>query len=48
MHTRGLPAPAKGQQAIDILQRMVDLSQPFGTKIEIAGAIAMVSVKPGK
>jgi poly-gamma-glutamate synthesis protein (capsule biosynthesis protein) len=47
MHTRGLPAPAKGQQATDILQRMVELSQPFGTKIEINGETAEVKIKPG-
>jgi poly-gamma-glutamate synthesis protein (capsule biosynthesis protein) len=46
--TRGLPAPAKGKQATDILQRVADLSQPFGTKIEINGDSAEVVVKPGK
>jgi len=46
--TRGLPAPAKGQQATDILQRMVELSQPFGTTIEIKGEAAEVVVKSGK
>ena len=48
MHTRGLPAPAKGQQATDILQRVADLSKPFGTKVEITGEAATVVVKPGK
>ena len=48
MDTRGLPAPAKAQQAKDILQRMVDLSQPFGTTIEITGETAEVIVKGAK
>jgi poly-gamma-glutamate capsule biosynthesis protein CapA/YwtB (metallophosphatase superfamily) len=46
--TRGLPAIAKGQQATDILQRMVELSQPFGTTIEVSGETAEVRVKGGR
>jgi len=45
--TRGLPTLAKGQQATDILQRMVELSQPFGTTIEVSGETAEVRVKGG-
>ena len=46
--TRGLPSPAKGVQAKDILERVSELSQPFGTKIEITGETADVKVKGGK
>jgi poly-gamma-glutamate capsule biosynthesis protein CapA/YwtB (metallophosphatase superfamily) len=46
MHTRGLPAPAKGQQATDILQRIADLSQPFHTKIQITGETATINLTP--
>lgn len=48
MHTRGLPAPAKGQQATDILQRIADLSEPFDTRVMIIGESATVVVKPGR
>jgi len=43
-----LPSPAKGVQAKDILERVSELSQPFGTKIEITGETADVKVKGGK
>ena len=33
--TRGLPAPATGVHATDILKRMAEISKPFGTKIAI-------------
>jgi len=46
--TRGLPAPAKGMQAKDILERVAELSKPFGTKIEISGETAEVRVKGEK
>jgi hypothetical protein len=46
--TRGLPAPAKGDQAAYILQRVVELSQPFGTRVEVRGDKATVSVTGGK
>jgi poly-gamma-glutamate synthesis protein (capsule biosynthesis protein) len=46
--TRGLPTLAKGQQATDILQRVADLSQPFGTKVNINGETAEVVVKSSK
>ncbi len=45
--TRGLPAPATGQKARDILQRMADASRPFGTEIELEGETARVKVKSG-
>jgi poly-gamma-glutamate synthesis protein (capsule biosynthesis protein) len=46
--TRGLPSPAKGLQAKDILERVAELSQPFGTKVEISGETAEVRVKGEK
>jgi poly-gamma-glutamate synthesis protein (capsule biosynthesis protein) len=46
--TRGLPALAKGQQATDILDRVMELSQPFGTTIKVSGETAEVVVKGGK
>jgi poly-gamma-glutamate capsule biosynthesis protein CapA/YwtB (metallophosphatase superfamily) len=45
MDTRGLPAPAKGYQAKDILERVKELSLPFGTTVEITGETATVKVK---
>jgi poly-gamma-glutamate synthesis protein (capsule biosynthesis protein) len=33
--TRGLPSPATGVHATDILKRMAEISKPFGTKIAI-------------
>jgi poly-gamma-glutamate synthesis protein (capsule biosynthesis protein) len=37
LDTRGLPKPASGTQAHDILERLSSLSKPFGTKIAIKG-----------
>ena len=48
LDTRGLPAPAKGEQATHILQRVAELSQPFGTKVEVKGDMAEVNVGGGK
>jgi poly-gamma-glutamate capsule biosynthesis protein CapA/YwtB (metallophosphatase superfamily) len=48
MDTRGLPAPATGEQATYILQRVADLSRPFGTTVEVKGDRAEVSVKGGQ
>jgi poly-gamma-glutamate capsule biosynthesis protein CapA/YwtB (metallophosphatase superfamily) len=45
--TRGLPAPAKGAQAGYILQRLADLSKPFGTELEIRGDTAEIKLKAG-
>jgi poly-gamma-glutamate synthesis protein (capsule biosynthesis protein) len=36
--TRGLPAPAKDLQAVDILKRIADMSKPFGTRMTIDAA----------
>jgi poly-gamma-glutamate capsule biosynthesis protein CapA/YwtB (metallophosphatase superfamily) len=47
LDTRGLPAPATGLKASYILQRMADLSKPFGTKMELKGDTATVTVKRG-
>ena len=43
--TRGLPAPAKGAQAGYILERLADLSKPFGTKVQINGDTAEIKLK---
>jgi poly-gamma-glutamate synthesis protein (capsule biosynthesis protein) len=47
LHTRGLPSPATGARAGYILQRLADLSKPFGTKFEIKGDTAEVKIKSG-
>jgi poly-gamma-glutamate capsule biosynthesis protein CapA/YwtB (metallophosphatase superfamily) len=44
LFTRGLPSPASGAQAGYILERLADLSRPFGTQIEIKGTTA--EIKP--
>jgi poly-gamma-glutamate synthesis protein (capsule biosynthesis protein) len=45
--TRGLPAPATEARAGYILQRLVDASRPFGTRLAISGDSATVTL-PGK
>jgi len=47
LQTRGLPKPATGDQAHYILQRLTDLSRPFGTTIEIKGETAELKLKSG-
>ena len=47
LQTRGLPAPATGEQARYILERLADLSRPFGTKIEVKGDTAEIKLKGG-
>jgi poly-gamma-glutamate synthesis protein (capsule biosynthesis protein) len=47
LQTRGLPAPAKGEQAKYILERVAELSQPFGTKITVNADTAQVVVRSG-
>src|SRR5579864_2524164 len=47
MDTRGLPSPATGARAGYILQRLADLSKPFGTKVEIKGDTAEIKLKAG-
>ena len=44
LHTRGLPAPATGARAGYILQRLADASRPFGTKMDISGETATVTM----
>ena len=43
----GLPKVATGEQAYTILQRLADLSRPFGTIVEIDGEMAAVKLKAG-
>jgi len=45
LFTRGLPSPASGAQAGYILERVADLSRPFGTQIEIKGTTAEIKLK---
>src|SRR5215471_15796321 len=45
LHTRGLPSPATGARAGYILQRLADLSEPFGTKFRIKGDTAEIRLK---
>ena len=47
LDTRGLPSPATGARAGYILQRLVDLSRPFGTAAEIEGDTAEIKLKAG-
>ena len=42
IQTRGLPAPATGARAGYILQRIAELSKPFGTRVAINGDAALV------
>jgi poly-gamma-glutamate capsule biosynthesis protein CapA/YwtB (metallophosphatase superfamily) len=48
LQTRGLPAPAKGEQARYILERLADLSRPFGTAVVVKGDSAEIKLKSGK
>ena len=43
--TRGLPSPAKGEQARYILERLANLSRPFGTELELKGDSAEIKLK---
>ena len=45
IQTRGLPSPATGARAGYILQRLADLSQPFGTKLEIKGDTGEIKLR---
>jgi poly-gamma-glutamate capsule biosynthesis protein CapA/YwtB (metallophosphatase superfamily) len=40
LDTRGLPKPAKGEQARYILERLADSSKPFGTTVVVKGDTA--------
>jgi len=48
LQTRGLPAPAKGEQARYILERLTDLSRPFGTTIVVKGDTAEIQLEGGR
>jgi poly-gamma-glutamate synthesis protein (capsule biosynthesis protein) len=45
MQTRGLPEAATGSRAAYILERLADLSKPFGTSLVIKGDSAQVRLK---
>jgi poly-gamma-glutamate capsule biosynthesis protein CapA/YwtB (metallophosphatase superfamily) len=45
LFTRGLPSPASGAQAGYILERLADLSRPFGTQMDIKGTTAEIKLK---
>jgi poly-gamma-glutamate synthesis protein (capsule biosynthesis protein) len=45
LETRGLPAPATGDKARYILQRLADASRPLGTKVEVKGDMAEINLK---
>jgi len=47
LQTRGLPKPATGEQAHYILERLADLSRPFGTTVVVRGDAAEIKLKPG-
>jgi poly-gamma-glutamate synthesis protein (capsule biosynthesis protein) len=47
LDTRGLPTPATGDRARYILERLAASSQPFGTKVEVKGDTAEISIKGG-
>lgn len=43
LFTRGLPSPAAGAQAGYILERVAELSRPFGTQLKITGVTAEIT-----
>ncbi|MBV9503974.1 MAG: CapA family protein [Acidobacteriia bacterium] len=45
LHTRGLPAPATGARAGYILERLAELSKPFGTTLRISGETGEIKLK---
>ena len=47
LDTRGLPSAATGARAGYILQRVADMSKPFGTTIEVKGETAEIKLKAG-
>jgi poly-gamma-glutamate capsule biosynthesis protein CapA/YwtB (metallophosphatase superfamily) len=48
LQTRGLPTPATGEQAHYILDRLADLSRPFGTTIVVKNDTAEIKLTGGK
>jgi poly-gamma-glutamate synthesis protein (capsule biosynthesis protein) len=48
LQTRGLPKPATGEQAHYILERLANLSRPFGTTVMVNGDMAEIKLKSGK
>jgi len=48
LQTRGLPKLATGEQALYILQRLADVSRPFGTTVAVKGETAEIKQKSGK
>ena len=47
LQTRGLPNPCSGEQARYILERLADLSRPFGTTVVVKGDTAEIKLKGG-
>ncbi len=45
LQTRGLPTPATGEQARFILDRLVELSRPFGTTVVVKGDTGEIVLK---
>jgi len=48
LETRGLPSPVTGARAVYILERLADMSKPFGTPIEVKGDTAEIVLKAEK
>jgi len=48
LDTCGLSAPANAEQGAYILQRVAELSRPFGTRVDVNGDRATGSVTNGK
>ena len=48
LRTRGLPKPVTGEQAHYILERLADLSRPFGTTLVVKGDEAEIQLKKAK
>jgi hypothetical protein len=44
LQTRGLPKLATGEQAHYILERLANLSKPFGTTIVVTGETAQIQL----
>ena len=47
LDTRGLPSAARGARAKYILDRVTELSKPFGTKVVVSGDIASIVLPTG-